>query len=588
MNTLHLTALVALALPCAAQSADELAVGHWVRLKGELAADGVFRVSEVEALAPAEQNALVGTVARQISPARFELLGQEVHVSATTRWRGISAGDLAGARVKVEGDYHGSRKLSADSISRRDAGRDAIEGRIDRLERAPDGVRVTVLRWTAWIAKGTSVVSDKPLRELPLAPLREFPQTPDARRDEDDATRGTLRLGDVVIGGQLEYKHDAIREQDLNEARDDDRDDREPSARIEGVWQPDESLFLLASVRLRDGRRIDQDDPDEHESKVLLNESYAYWRDAFGSGWDVQGGRQDFDERREWLYDQNLDALRLVRSSPELRAELSVSSSLSDAGRRDEHSTNWIAYVSNNDLDRHLAAFVVSRHTSDGGYAFDTELQPRIATHVGARAYGEWLPDTDAWLELAWLGGRTDEVDPTTLVVSEREVSAFGFDAGATWQPWRDGPRFTLAYAWGQGGSDAGSSFRQTGLHDNTDEFGGETSFQYYGELLDPELANLSVVTLGVGQEIAPRTSLDLVLHRYAQDEPRDRLIDTGLRKRPDGVHDELGIEVDAVLGCRAVDDWLLESVVAWFDPGDAFPGADDAWLFRLQVRYKF
>ena len=44
---------------------------------------------------------------------------------------------------------------------------------------------------------------------------------------------------------------------------------------------------------------------DEHDAHTTLNEGYAYWRDALGVGWGVQVGRQDFDERREWLYDQN-------------------------------------------------------------------------------------------------------------------------------------------------------------------------------------------------------------------------------------------------------------------------------------------
>ncbi|MCC7012223.1 MAG: hypothetical protein IT454_06670 [Planctomycetes bacterium] len=579
---------VALAVPGAAQRASELRVGHWVRLKGELDAHGEFRASAAEVLAPGEEHALTGTVTEMLSPTRFRVLGQEVHFSATTRWRGLAAGDLVGARVKVEGDYHTSRKLSADAISRRDPGRDAIEGRIDALETVDGTLRLRVLRWTVSVPAELELAVELPLAELPLAPEREFNETPTDTRDDDDDVRGTLRWGDFVLGGQLEYKHDAIREQDLNDARDDARDDREASLRLELLWQIDESLFALGSVRVRDGRRIDQNDTDEHDTAAILNEGYLYWRDALSSGFDLQAGRQDFDERREWLYDQNLDALRLFATRPAARLEVSVSSNVSDAGRRDEHTTNWLAYVSNNDLDRQLAAYVLLRDSSNGAFAFDDDLQPVWATHIGARAFGEWLPNNDSWLELAYLVGETDEFDDTLNVTTRRDVGAFAFDLGTTWQPWDDGPRFSAGFALGSGGGDARDTFRQSGLHDNTDKFGGETSFQYYGELFDPELSNMSIATLGVGQEVARDTSLDLVGHVYSQDQAVARLIDTGLRQRPDGRHRELGSELDLVLGCKALDGWLVEAVVGWFHPGAAFPSADDAWLFRAQLRYSF
>ena len=37
-----------------------------------------------------------------------------------------------------------------------------------------------------------------------------------------------------------------------------------------------------------------------------------------------------FDDRREWLYDQNLDALRLIRSTTAYRLELSAATTLAD------------------------------------------------------------------------------------------------------------------------------------------------------------------------------------------------------------------------------------------------------------------
>ena len=62
-------------------------------------------------------------------------------------------------------------------------------------------------------------------------------------------------------------------------------------------------------------------------------------------------------------------------------------------------------------------------------------------------------------------------------------------------------------------------AFRQTGIQDNNDKFGGVTSFKYYGELLEPELSNLHILTAGIGRRFGRRMSLDLIYHNYRQDE---------------------------------------------------------------------
>ncbi|MDH3744947.1 MAG: alginate export family protein, partial [Acidobacteriota bacterium] len=108
------------------------------------------------------------------------------------------------------------------------------------------------------------------------------------------------------------------------------------------------------------------------------------------------------------------------------------------------------------------------------------------------------------------------------------------------------------------------------------------------GELLEPELANLHIWTVGVGKRLARRTSLDLVLHGYRQVEARSLLHDTELDDRPTGLDREIGWELDAVFGWRRLAEWDLEIVGAYFRPGDAFQRPDDAFLAKAQLRYRF
>ncbi len=559
-----------LASVAAAQSASELRVGMWVKAKGVLGAEGEFRVAEIEVTAPGDENTLTGTVTRMRSPTRFVLLGQEVRVTAQTRFRTIAPGDLTGARIKVQGDYKSNTKFVAEVVARRDAGRDAVEGRIDSLSSAAGELRFKILHYDCRAPLGVEVKFERAPQELELAPQRTFNFVPTSQRDEDDAVRRLLSFGDFRLGGVLEYEVRERFDQDLDHQRPDDRIDTQTSLRLEGVWEPSDKGFALFQLRAQERRRRDEDDPDERVSQLRIGEAYAYLRDVFASGWDVQLGRQDFDEKREWLYDQELDGLRLIRSAANWRLELSATGIVSHASAREQDKLNLIAYLSNNDYERHLAGFVVSRlATSDDS----------IATHAGVRGWGPLGGGFEGWLDSAWLEGAD---------ASGARLRGQGFDVGvmlplAERRAWLFG-----SLAWGSGADTDDGTFRQTGLADNTDAFGGVTTYRYYGELFDPQLSNMSIVTLGAGVRIAKATSLDLVWHRYDQVEAQPRLLESGIRRTPNGVDRELGWEVDLVLGSRAIEGLPIEAVLGWFEPGDALPGDDPAWVARLQLRYQF
>ncbi|MGK0219010.1 MAG: hypothetical protein ACI9HE_002510, partial [Planctomycetota bacterium] len=53
-----------------------------------------------------------------------------------------------------------------------------------------------------------------------------------------------------------------------------------------------------------------------------------------------------------------------------------------------------------------------------------------------------------------------------------------------------------------------------------------------------------------------------------------------------DGVHDDLGWELDLIYGDRSHSRLDMEVVLGMFEPGAAFPGADTAFLLKLQLRF--
>lgn len=554
----------------ASQDASALRVGMWVRAKGALAGDAEFRVESIDVTDPSDENTLTGTVTHMLSPTRMMLLGQEVRVNAQTRWRSIAAGDLTGARIKVEGDYKSNTKFVAEVVARRDPGRDAIEGRIDSLSFSGGGLRFKILHYDCRAPSEVEVKFERPPDEIELAPQRTFDFVPTTRRDEDDAVRRLLSFGNFRFGGVLEYEVRERFDQDLDHQRPDDRIDSQVSLRLEGVWEPSDKGFALFQLRSQERRRRDEDDPDVRTGEVRIGEAYMYLRDLFSSGWDMQLGRQDFDEKREWLYDQELDGLRMIRSAASWRLELSATGILSHAPQSEQDKFNLIAYLSNNDFDRHLATFAISRID---------QRDDSVATHVGVRGWGPVGGRLEGWFDTAFLEGE----DATGA-----RVRGQGFDVGlmlpfAERRAWVYG-----GFAFGSGDDSSDGTFRQTGLADNTDAFGGVTTFRYYGELFDPQLSNMTIATLGAGVRIAKSTSLDLVWHRYDQVDAQASLLESGIRRTPTGLDRQLGWEFDLVLGSRAIEGLPIEAVLGWFEPADALPGDDPAWLARLQLRYQF
>ncbi len=549
---------------------------RWRHLPPDLLGD-LFVASKVELMEPQDDEVLIGTVSDQRGNAdEFLLLGQPVRVSEKTAWEDLEPGTARGSRVRVEGHYHRRDKFSAREISTHGPGQDRIGGRIDTIRPTDRGYEVQIMRFTVLLPSGLRVEHQTTLWEtLPLAPART-PATIAIEEDEDDLFGDGYRLGKHAwLTAQLEVRSTSEQNFDLDDEDPEDRIDDEGSARLRLEWSPNEQILGRAEIRSRFRYRDDEEDGTSTEDSTQVGEAFIYLRQPFGAGFDVQVGRQDFDESREWLYDQNLDGFRLLGDWPSVRAELSITTSLSDASPRDENATNYIVYVSNGDLRRHLAGYVIHRE-------FDLAVRDRT-THAGFRVLGRWLPQQKSWLDVAYFQG----------TLANSDVEGWGLDLGTTWTPDFAAPySFTFGYAFGSGdsGTDNGEdrTFRQTGLQDNNGKFDGVTSFRYYGELVEPELANLHIFTAGFGTYLANRTSLDLVLHHYRQVEARDRIVDSELDDRPDGVDPKLGWELDAILGWRQRQELDLEVVGAYFLPGDAFPRAEDAFLGKVQLRYRF
>ncbi|HEY5683643.1 MAG TPA: alginate export family protein, partial [Sulfuricaulis sp.] len=136
------------------------------------------------------------------------------------------------------------------------------------------------------------------------------------------------------------------------------------------------------------------------------------------------------------------------------------------------------------------------------------------------------------------------------------------------------------------------TQFRQTGLQSNEARFGGLTQFKAYGEMLDPDLSNIKIVTAGIGFRMASNAFLDLVYHRYGLDHFANEFRSAGVTAEMNKVETQLskdvGSEINLIVGFRNLFGFRrfgFEVRAGVFSPGDAFLRNDGDAVNPIIVR---
>ncbi|MBU0665191.1 MAG: alginate export family protein [Proteobacteria bacterium] len=305
---------------------------------------------------------------------------------------------------------------------------------------------------------------------------------------------------------------------------------------------------------------------------LLVDQAHVTFKEV--GPFNVTVGRRNFEDGRLWLYDAPLDGLIVKLKQGDVHTEASVTREnyfdgelLYSAPRG--KINNYMLYTEYRGIeDSTLAAYAIKRD--------DTTGQEGEPLHLGMRAYGRPTDNFNYWTELGFSRGR-DEL--------KQKLKGYAFDVGGTYRfldlPLQ--PSATLRYAFGSGDSsqddNTNHEFRQTGLQSNEGKFGGVTQFKTYGEMLDPELTNLKILTAGVGCRPAENTFVDLVYNHYQLAEMASgELFSSGLTAlmNLDDEHlsKDVGSEIDLILGFRNL--FGLRGVgfdlrMGWFFPGKAY-----------------
>jgi len=386
----------------------------------------------------------------------------------------------------------------------------------------------------------------------------------------------------LTFGGNVALTYELEKNFDLDDPQGRDVSISEPGLSLAFSFDPSKNFQAFLNAELTGELKQAEGKKDQRQVKLEIKEAFLLFKNLVDSRSFFQIGRQRFEDDRQWLYDEELDAVGIFYLFSRLSLELSVSRL--DLVARDflndepaEQINNYIAY-GNYALGEEveIAAYIFARHDQSEGR--------ESPIFFGLHSSGEILADLDYWLELAHVRGRD----------GSRKIRGIGLDVGSTYVfdlPLE--PSISFGYAFGTGDDDPNDgvdkSFRQTGLQENEGEFNGVPSFKYYGELFDPELSNLSIFTGGIGVKLSEESSIDLVYHYYLQHKASDNLRNVRIDADPDGSSRRLGSEIDLIIGFEEVQNVELKLSLSYFIPGQAFPAeSDSSFLANFEIQYNF
>ena len=435
----------------------------------------------------------------------------------------------------------------------------------------------------------------------------------------------------LVVGGEIETEILLRTDFRLDPQRADDNLQVAPQLKLEFFYPLTKWAFVFLEGKFgydTDAWTEDGLVPDS-EWKIQRGQSWLHLNDLAESGFSLRVGRQNFQDEREWWWDADLDAARAFYEIGDFAFQVGIAHELAPYQANDkhidddlDHTTFFLGQATWYLNDRNRLELFLARRDDDSRKErvgeripreredpFDGDLRwagLRSIGRVRPKAFDRALGRLDYWLDGAVVTGEETRIRyrnvrnrPDLSQVRDRatrDVYGWGIDAGFSYGPYERWPRVTVGYAYGSGDRDpAGekdNSFRQTGLQNNNSKFQGVDSFKYYGELLRPELSNLRILTVAVGMPIPllHNSSIELLWHRYWQNEPSTLLRNTHLKASPAGLNSDIGQEVDLVIGIEEWKHWEVELIGSWFQAGDAFgsQAGRDALQALVKINFNF
>ena len=398
------------------------------------------------------------------------------------------------------------------------------------------------------------------------------------RRDDDAQHPDPIRIGNVYLGGRVSMGFECSRNLDLDPDEPDSDDWMRPSARLEVSAPLGEYSEAYARIDFRNANHFGNNPAEQGATEFQLREGFIYWGNFLHRSLGLQVGRQRFRDKREFLFDERLDAVRLHYTKKKLKVEVAVAKGVFGQSTSTDQQLYLMAYSQYRlPRKRYISGYFMKRN--------DTTPRDEDPIWFGMSSRGRITRRLSYWGELVRVTGRRGNL----------LLRGHAFDLGGSYRfpqlPLNQ--TLSLGYAYGSGDKDFSDgidgNFTQTNLQDNSYRYNGLKRYRYYGVLLEPELRNVKIQTLDYGIRPSESWSLNFAYHAYRQVVAAKKIGDTQLDMNPHGRDPRLGTEIDTILGIRKIRNIDITLLMGVFFPGSAFVGAPPrAFFFRPAITYYF
>lgn len=574
---------------------EKLRKGSWIEAKGRMV-EGKPVVDEIDELERSESDKAdkieVTGQTTASTPTQLELLGLRLQPDKDTEYEDAdkkkvdrfvpATGEWLRVKLRNKDD-----EFKLRTVRKSDAREQfKVEGEIVALDAEKSMLSVGGIQMPLAPNSSVTMLGERAADD----PLALF------KADDQKGVPFSIRASNnLFLGGGISGSFSLEDEFDLDRTTQRDRTATDGQVKADALWLfDDKASYAMLEVEAGRADTYVKNSPDRYTESAQVTRAVASI--ALGDGLQLLVGRQDFDEEREWLFDEVLDGVRLIRADGPWRFEAGAA-----MGRDVGASTND---TDDTAMFEAMARYFVTKDWALGAYVLQRKDQT-VFDHepllYGLRSIDEPRYGLGHWAELGFAAGHSRRaINDNGLIDDEvadtvEDIDGWAFDIGALWQldaPLR--PAFAIGYAFGSGERDSASTqgYRQTLYNDNNGKLGGVTSVRYYGELLRPELSNVAILTVAAAFRPIPRGSISVLFHTYTQDYaaqsgPRNDLRN-GTDSIPNGVDPDLGYELDVVFGYRTAGGLTIDLVGARFEPGPGFNDQDSATKLDLTARFSF
>jgi len=210
----------------------------------------------------------------------------------------------------------------------------------------------------------------------------------------------------LSFGARLDMEASLEKNYNLDRKKPDDLSVLDPVLSLALLFKPSKNIEMFTNIEPYRRFVNDERQRKKSENRITILQAYISYKN-FIDGFTLKVGRQRLKDKREWMYDEELDAVRLFYTLPSVLLDFSISQKrnkdLLNTGK-DENAINYVfSGIYAPDKDSEFSAYMFVRDDRTGKY--DNPI------FLGAHLYVEDSDSFEYWLEFAhvkgWDGSKT-------------------------------------------------------------------------------------------------------------------------------------------------------------------------------------